>query len=154
MSSKLTPESLWEKIDSLMRSSSTEQIRNPTGQVKKCLEEWLPIYHYCIKRRRLGLSLTVQLDESEEYPDAVVELNGFDSEVINVEVAFVKDYEDALRSELLNDSGWCPGVGPISRDKISGDILAEMHAYSGGSIAAKTYQSIRDRVLKKVEKKL
>jgi hypothetical protein len=148
----MTPEELWYKIEAVCDKATDREIRLPTGEVKKCLEEWLPIYLYCINIRRLGLRLDIDLSHPGEYPDAVVCIEGFVEKVINVEVGFVKNYEDALRNELLDETGTCPGFGSIVRDKKTKEIRAEIGAYSGGALAAKTYRDIADLVKKKSEK--
>jgi hypothetical protein len=57
-----------------------------------------------------------------------------------------------MRNELLDKTGHSPGFGPIYRDKKTKSIIADVSAYSGGSIANNTYSEISNLISKKVKK--
>jgi len=114
------------KVDQDIESLADDDYRLRKGRAKSLLEELLPISRLAISLKTPGISVDVVGYEDDGPVDGCIWISGYRKDQFNIEVTCTYSYEEHLRAELLNRDGYCPGAGPINREK--GEIIAEMQA--------------------------
>lgn len=114
-------------VDSAIATLSREDYHLRKGRAKHLLEELYPISRFALHLVHPGSRIEVEAPEDDGPYDALI-YRGQGSEIestLSVQVTYVHSHEEALRRELLWETGSAPGAGPIHRDKKTGQIVAK-----------------------------
>lgn len=113
------------------------------------LEELLPLSRLALFLKRPGLSVIVESYENNGNADGHIWITGFLEREFDIQVTCTQTYEESLRRELLNRTGFCPGAGPIWREKISKLVHAEPQGIDSGSHIQQTAFQVVEQFRKK-----
>lgn len=119
------------------------------GCAKRLLEELLPISRLGLHMKQPGLQVYVEAFEDYGPLDGRIEITGFRSLTLGVQVTCDFTYTERLRMELMSSAGCVPGSGAISKNRKTGQIQATTAAIGIDEHYERTAKIVRNLSLKK-----
>lgn len=139
-------------VDRAIEQLAASDYHRRSGRAKTLLEELLPLSRLGLHFAFPGLAIEVVGYEDDGPVDGTIIATGYKSFAYDVEVTYARNYEEALRSELLLTQQVVPGAGPIYRDKSTGRIEAAYGALDHDEHIASIAAVLVDLYRKKVAK--
>jgi hypothetical protein len=96
-----------------------------------------------------GNNPEIEAFEDDGPLDGSIHWGGERGSKLNIEVTYVHSYQEALRSELLFNTGSTPGAGSIYRDRKTGNIVATSAVVPTAEEVAQLAAAIVERFEKK-----
>jgi len=139
-------------VDNEIEKLTREEFFMRTGRSKKLREEIFPLSRLALHFAQPGLKVFVESANGSTPPDGHIAISGFRTEAQDVEITYVRSYEDSLRDELLHTVGASPGAGPIERNKLTHQIFAQQSGSDRGEQIAALAAAVSKRYEAKASK--
>ena len=141
-----------QSVVSQIEALSREDFFLRVGRSKILQEELLPLSRLGLHFAFPGLTVEVEAFENDGPVDGHISLRGYKTQDFDVEITYLRTYEDAMRSELLCANNVAPGAGPIYRSKETGAVVAEYGSLEHGGHIGTLASSLFNLHAKKLAK--
>ena len=141
-----------QSVASQIEALSRDEFFLRVGRSKRLQEELFPLSRLALHFAFPGLSVEVEAFENNGPVDGHISLRGYKTQDFDVEITYLRSHEDAMRGELLCTNNVTPGAGPIRRDKVTGEVIAEYGLIEHCELIETIASSLIDLHAKKVVK--
>src|SRR5215218_10252161 len=139
-------------IEREIKKLTNEEFFTRKGRAKRLREELFPLSRLGLHFAQPGLKVSVESCGVSSPPEGHITISGYRMEEHQVEVTYVRSYEDSLRDELLYTVGASPGMGPIEREKATRQVVARQAGTDRDAQVAALASAIRARYHAKASK--